>query len=114
LADVMIDYEEKLYLAIAALRGAGFLPLRLILDRPARLGPNSIDHPKAGPARALDLDIDFDAEQEPHIVAAKDERVYHAPIAARRLARWLASDAGQREPLAMIPTYDQPRLRVVG
>ncbi len=113
-AKVVIDYEEKLYLALAALRGAGFSPLRLILDRPARLGPTSVEHSKHGPTRALDLDVEFDAGRRPHILAVKDERVYQAPIGARRLARWLASDAGQREPLAMIPTYQQARLRVVG
>lgn len=113
MAKVMIDYEEKLYLALAALRGAGFSPIRLVLDRPARLGPTSIDRPKQGPARALDLDVDFDARVKPHIVAIKDERIYQAPVGAQRLARWLASDAGQREPLAMIPTYQQARLRIV-
>lgn len=112
-AKVMIDYEEKLYLALAALRGAGFSPLRLILDRPARLGPTSLDQPKDGPARALDLEVQFDEDLEPHILAQKDERTFEAPISLRKLARWLASDAGQREPLALIPAYTQPRLRVV-
>lgn len=113
MAEVMIDYEEKLYLALAALRGAGFSPLRLVLDRPTRLGPTSIDHPKYGSPRALDLEVEFDEEHEPHILAKKGEHVYQAPIGARRLARWLASDAGQREPLALIPTYQQTRLRIV-
>lgn len=112
-AKVMIDYEEKLYLALAALRGAGFSPLRLILDRPARLGPTSIDVARQGAPRALDLEVEFDAAREPHILALKDERVFQAPIGPRRLARWLASDAGQREPLAMIPMYRQARLRVI-
>lgn len=113
-AKVMIDYEEKLYLALAALRGAGFSPIRLVLDRPTRLGPTSIDRPKQGPPRALDLDVEFDAGRKPHILASRDERVYQAPVGAQSLARWLASDAGQREPLAMIPTYQQARLRIVG
>lgn len=113
-AKVMIDYEEKLYLALAALRGAGFSPLRLVLDRPTRLGPTSIDRPKHGAPRALDLEVEFDTGHKPHIVAARGERVYQAPVTMRKLARWLASDAGEREPLAMIPTYQQPRLRVVG
>lgn len=109
----MIDYEEKLYLALAALRGAGFDPIRMVLDRPARLGPTSIEWPKNGGARALDLDVEFDTESEPHIVAQKDERTFQAPIRPRLLARWLASDAGEREPLAMVPMYGQPRLRMV-
>lgn len=112
-AKVMIDYEEKLYLALAALRGAGFSPLRLVLDRPARLGPTSLDWPKGGAARALDLEVRFEAYGEPHIVVQKDDRTFQAPIRPSLLARWLASDAGEREPLALIPVYAQPRLRVV-
>lgn len=113
MAKVMIDYEEKLYLALAALRGAGFAPVRLVLDRPARLGPTSLDWPHGGAARAMDLEVEFDAEREPHIVAEKDDRTFQAPIRPSRLARWLASDAGEREPLALVPTYGQARLRVV-
>lgn len=112
-AKVMIDYEEKLYLALAALRGAGFSPLGLVLDRPSRLGPMSVTWPKAGPPRALDLEVAFDPDRKPHIVAQRDEMVFEAPIKSRRLARWLASDAGQREPLALVPAYSQPRLRAV-
>ena len=64
---VMIDYEEKLYLALAALRGAGYEPERLVLDRPSRLGPTSIDWTatrSGGAPRALDLAVDF-LEEEP-------------------------------------------------
>jgi hypothetical protein len=113
LAKVMIDYEEKLYLALAALRGAGFAPVRLVLDRPARLGPTSVEWTLGEPARALNLDVAFEVDSEPHIIALKDARTFRAPIRLRKLARWLASDAGQREPLAMIPTYSVAKLRVV-
>jgi hypothetical protein len=113
LAKVMIDYEEKLYLALAALRGAGFAPIRLVLDRATRLGPTSVDWSRGEPTRALDLDIAFEAGGKPHILAVKDEKTFRAPIGLPKLARWLASDAGQREPLAMIPTYEVARLRVV-
>jgi len=112
-AKVMIDYEEKLYLALAALRGAGFAPVRMVLDRPSRLGPTSVEWPKAGPARALDLDVEFNPDCEPHILAERHDRTFRAPIRLRLLARWLASDAGEREPLAMIPAYSVPRLRAV-
>ncbi|MBI1684056.1 hypothetical protein [Caulobacter hibisci] len=111
-----IDYEEKLFLAIAALRGAGYAPERLVLDRPSRLGPSSIDWAPAktgGAPRALDLDIEFQGDDAPSIAVSKDGRAFRAPVGLRPLARWLASAAGEREPLALVPAYTVARLRVV-
>jgi hypothetical protein len=113
---VVIDYEEKLYLALAALRGAGYEPERLVLDRPSRLGPTSIDWTatcSGGAPRALDLAIDFHDQQPPSIAVSKDGRTFRAPVSFKPLARWLASAAGEREPLALIPTYAVTRLRAV-
>ncbi|PLR28666.1 hypothetical protein SGCZBJ_01570 [Caulobacter zeae] len=113
---VMIDYEEKLYLALAALRGAGYEPERLVLDRPSRLGPTSIDWTatrSGGAPRALDLAIDFQEQEPPSIAVSKDGRAFRAPVGLKPLARWLASAAGEREPLALIPTYAVARLRAV-
>ena len=107
-----IDYEEKLYLALAALRGAGYVPERLVLDRPSRLGPTSIDW-TAAPPRALDLDIEFVETDAPTIAVVKDGRPFRAPVSLRPLARWLASAAGERQPLALIPAYGVARLRIV-
>ncbi len=112
MAKVMIDYEEKLYLALAALRGAGFSPVRVVLDRPSRLGPTSVEW-TPGAARALDLEVAFAPDRRAHIVATKGDRVFEAPIGLKHLARWLASDAGEREPLAMVPIYSVPRLRAL-
>jgi hypothetical protein len=114
MAKVTIDYEERLYLALAAVRGAGFAPIRVVLDRPTRLGPTSIDWSNDSAARALDLEVAFDPDQPPHILVEKDQRTFQAPIRTHLLARWLASDAGEREPLALIPSYRQARLRAVG
>ncbi len=108
-----IDYEEKLYLALAALRGAGYAPVRLVLDRVERLGPTSLERHGDGSARALDLDVEVDPAATPHILARRDDRVIRAPVALRQLARWLAADGGEREPMALIPAYDVPRLRAV-
>jgi hypothetical protein len=116
MARFAIDYEEKLYLALAALRGAGYAPERLVLDRPTRLGPTSIDWTavKAGGApRALDLEIQFEEGGAPSIAVVKDGRAFRAPVSLKPLARWLASAAGEREPLALIPVYSVARLRVV-
>lgn len=113
---VMIDYEEKLYLALAALRGAGYEPERLVLDRPSRLGPTSIDWTatrSGGPPKALDLVVDFLETETPSIAVIKDGRAFLAPISLKPLARWLASAAGEREPLALIPTYAVAKLRAV-
>lgn len=107
MAKLAIDYEEKLYLALAALRGAGYTPIRVVMDRAARLGPMSVDWTSNanGAPRAFDLELELQAGCKPFIAAIKDNRTFHAPIGARRLARWLASDAGEREPLALIPAY---------
>lgn len=113
---VMIDYEEKLYLALAALRGAGYEPERLVLDRPSRLGPTSIDWTairSGGPPKALDLAVDFLETETPSIAVVKEGRTFLAPISLKPLARWLASAGGEREPLALIPTYEVTRLRAV-
>jgi hypothetical protein len=117
MAKFAIDYEEKLYLALAALRGAGYAPQRLVLDRPTRLGPTSIDWTpaKTGDApRALDLDVEFEDSGPPTIAVVKDGRAFRAPVSLKPLARWLASAAGEREPLALIPAYAVARLRAVG
>ena len=117
MAKFAIDYEEKLYLALAALRGAGYAPQHLVLDRPTRLGPTSIDWTPAkagGAPRALDLEVEFEAARSPTIAVVKDGRAFRAPVGPRPLARWLASAAGEREPLALIPTYPVARLRAVG
>lgn len=116
MAKLAIDYEEKLYLALAALRGAGYAPERLVLDRPSRLGPTSIDWTPArsgGLPRALDLEVEFLESQVPSIGVLKDGRAFQAPVGLRSLARWLASDAGALEPLALIPAYAVPKLRAV-
>jgi hypothetical protein len=116
MARFAIDYEEKLYLALAALRGDGYAPQRLVLDRPTRLGPTSIDWTPAktgGPPRALDLDIEFEDGGSPSIAVLKDGRAFRAPVSLKPLARWLASAAGEREPLALVPTYVVARLRAV-
>lgn len=116
MARIAIDYEEKLYLALSALRGAGYAPERLILDRPSRLGPTSIDWSgtRSGQApRALDLDIEFQDLEPPSIIAIKDGRAFRAPVSFRALARWLASAAGEQEPLALVPAYAVTRLRAV-
>ncbi|PVM82939.1 hypothetical protein [Caulobacter endophyticus] len=113
MASVEIDYEEKLFLALAALRGAGYAPVRLVLDRAERLGPTSIERPGSGAARALDMEVEFQPDAKPHILACKDDRTLCAPVALRQLARWLAADGGEREPMALIPAYSVPRLRAV-
>ena len=116
MAGFAIDYEEKVYLALAALRGAGYAPERLVLDRPSRLGPTSIDWApaKLGAApRALDLELAFEVGAAPTIAVVKDGRAFRAPVSLKPLARWLASAAGEREPLALIPAYSVARLRVV-
>lgn len=117
MAKFAIDYEEKLYLALAALRGAGYAPERLRLDRPSRLGPASIDWAPTlagGLPRALDLEIEFQESARPSIGAVKNGRAFQAPVGLRPLARWLASAAGEQEPLALIPAYAVARLRRVG
>ncbi|PVM87732.1 hypothetical protein DDF62_16610 [Caulobacter radicis] len=113
MAKFEIDYEEKLYLALAALRGAGYAPLRLVLDRAERLGPTSIERLGTGAVRALDIEVDVRPDETPHIVASKDGLTLLAPVALRRLARWLAADGGQAEPMALVPAYRVPPLRVV-
>ena len=117
MAKFAIDYEEKLYLALAALRGAGYAPQHLVLDRPTRLGPTSIDWAPAksgGAPRALELELQFEEGGSPTIAVIKDGRAFRAPVSLKRLARWLASAAGEREPLALVPAYAVARLRAVG
>ncbi|WP_343698903.1 hypothetical protein [Caulobacter sp.] len=83
---------------------------------PCRLGPTSIDWTatrSGGAPRALDLAVDFVEEEAPSIAVVKDGRAFRAPVGLKPLARWLTSAAGEREPLALIPTYAVARLRAV-
>jgi hypothetical protein len=116
MAKLAIDYEEKLYLALAALRGLDYAPERLVLDRASRLGPTSIDWTpvrSGGLPRALDLEVEFLPTETPWIAVVKDGRMFRAPVGLRPLARWLASAAGEREPMALVPAYAVPKLRAV-